>query len=542
MVSIVRRVVVPVEEHSATGRDKRMPVVDGPMHIPSARPPHKPPMEPFCCGLFTHKRAPSFFELMPATDLDRLIRLKAEMHTPYDPTDVVHVKMLFKLWRTGYRGIRPRARMRQWQLLGFESEDPAEDLAAGGGMFALHCMLFFARTEKLLFKDIASRGRGYPWAHTCVVLAHLLKFSLGLSEPDDTPPDFVDGPPSAAVVRSFAHLFIAYRSALERIYVAVVKLTEIYWRCMLKSYVQRRPRRRSSMVGVTPASASASAAAAAAAPVHAVVGMDSSAAINTDAMDVPPPLSTGRDSVPVHIEGRPTLIVGSEASPAQPIHRRGGTPALRRPHGDSDAEDDEEDEDAVAAARARSRTGARPVGAAAATAQTLVAGVDVDADMMQQVDDDDDDLVAQDEMDAMPVEPPSTARSGAESSVGGTQAPGKSEGGFLASMRKSLPQLLGSRLLAKEEVVRHARWHHDAQGDATLIVAGHEPKSRRSVVGIPLEELTAILDFPQVLAAVYNRVDVTLAWLPHDATLEEFERRLLQGASRLRFKRTAILS
>jgi len=57
----------------------------------------------------------------------------------------------------------------------------------------------------------------------------------------------------------------------------------------------------------------------------------------------------------------------------------------------------------------------------------------------------------------------------------------------------------------------------------------------------PPEELTALLDFPQVLLAVRNRLDGALSWMKAEATWVEVEKLLMKGADRVTFKRTPVL-
>jgi hypothetical protein len=191
----------------------------------------------------------NFFDKLHPTDLDRLIDLRRRIHIRFDPSKPEHIKMLVRLWKHAYpetadliTPIHPC-----WKYLGFQSDNPVADLR-GSGVFVLHAMLYFSSTHLELFKDIAETGRAYPWASACVNIMHILKFHLGLADDNENAPGFVHFHAKPKVVKHFVQLYIAYEAVLEKVFCACVRLVDLLWSGLLRSPVQHRQRRRSSLV------------------------------------------------------------------------------------------------------------------------------------------------------------------------------------------------------------------------------------------------------------------------------------------------------
>jgi hypothetical protein len=290
--------------------------------------------------------------------------------------------------------------------------------------------------------------------------------------------------PRYDVVTHFISLFAAYEHVVEKLFVVCVRLMEIYWRCLLKSYLPRikgphvpplppmppvllpqmslgnqpTPSASPSPTALAPADeegagAAASGAAPGRTPAGSLAAAPDSKATPSISAPVSPPASAADLRVRRGMVAPPLLNEGLRSPPAAvPALQLGlgrgasgktGLPVLpsQRPS------------DRLAPGRGPTATGATGLGAGS----------------------------------------PSTAR-----------------------------------LVATDEYQRQVRWRV-------------EPTGAPSTTGLQDEDVGALLDFPQILHAVRRRLDTVLAakWVP-TATMADVEAALLKHAGRLRFKRTAL--
>ena len=421
-----------------------------------------------------------FFELLNPTDFDRLVALRRDMHVPYNPSNATHVRSLLQLWACAYPRLTSRIgpRSPHWRLLGFQNDDPSTDFR-GAGYYALHAMLYFASTQAALFNDVAVNGRVYPWAAAAINIVHIIRFHLGLADVGEVAPVFVRVAPSPRVVAGFVHLFVAYEHVVEKIFCACMRLLDTLWHGVLLSPVPRiRPRRRSGASGGT--------------------------------TELPPSEST----VPPRV---PPLALGS-----------GGGPPPRRGR--------------AAAATPAAKPAAPPPAPPPPPPPALL---------------------------TLPTIPlptlalPGGGGGGGGSSGGGAsphRAPLSPTGGAASVVHGAMPPPASSPLPSPSQLstapllppppsaaASPAPGSGGTDDAVAYIFAGASEVTNNEEVLVARappsrEDLTALLDFPQVLLVVRSRLDAALAvWDAESSVWASFERALLHGADGVRFRRTPVL-
>lgn len=94
--------------------------------------------------------------------------LRTLASTSFSTDNEEHEQQLEELWSTLLPGVERDGRVtREWGRLGFQQSDPATDFR-GGGLLALHQLLYFARTRpsvaRRMIVEPAEETARYPWA------------------------------------------------------------------------------------------------------------------------------------------------------------------------------------------------------------------------------------------------------------------------------------------------------------------------------------------------------------------------------------------
>ena len=164
-------------------------------------------------------------------ELEFLEGLRTYMDRPFDSANPDHMRIFKSIWQNVFPDAEiPPPVDQRWQLLGFQSPNPATDIRTG--LHSLESLEYFSRRYKDEFQRMATEAidprREYPFAASGVSISFSLIIFFKLNKRTAVNPV---GAPSGnrAAIKQFVRLSITYRDFFDEVFCALFRRVHKEW-------------------------------------------------------------------------------------------------------------------------------------------------------------------------------------------------------------------------------------------------------------------------------------------------------------------------